>query len=112
MSTTEVTFDEFIDSLTGFDELAIKNHTKLPLSKLLASDELHASRAVIALHKLKEESQPNTPKGYAAAYKAAMEMPFKEVRTYFAEDPADVDPDDPDSESGKGDSPSDGKTTS
>ncbi|WBQ02941.1 hypothetical protein [Kribbella sp. CA-293567] len=109
-TTTELTFDEVLDSLTGYDELAIKSTTDVPLSKMLAADSVHALRAVIGIHTLRETGKSGS-KAYQAAYKAAMEMPLSQVRQYFAEPPGDPIPDEPDSTAGKDDSPSDRTTT-
>jgi hypothetical protein len=102
MSTTDQTFDELLDSLTGYDEMAIKSVAKVPMSHLLETDPILGSRHAIAIHQMRQSGQEG-PKSYAAHYKAAMDLPLKDVRTYFAEEPEDVDPTDPDSESGKGD---------
>lgn len=99
MSTTDSTFDEVIDSLNGFDELAIQSAAGVSLDALLEKARLHAVRTVVAIH-IMRTSEPRMK--YAAAYRQAMEMSMKAVQEYFAEPPRDPDPSNPDSEVGKG----------
>lgn len=102
MATTDMTFDEMIDSLSGYDELGIKQLVQTPLSKLLQADELHATRCLVAVH-LNREAGGQGSKDLKKAYEQALGLSFKEVRTYFAEPVEEFDPSDPDSESGKDD---------
>jgi hypothetical protein len=102
VATTDMTFDEALDSLTGYDELGVKQAAGMPLNKLLSADEIHAIRCVVAVVEQRKNGKPGS-KGYAEAYKAAMGLTLKDVRTYFAEAAEEFDPSDPDSESGKGD---------
>lgn len=99
MPRTEKTFDEVIDSLNGYDELAIASATGSSLDTLLQKAKLHAVRCVIAMD-IARESEPKLK--YGLAYKQAMEMPMREVQDYFTGD-EEVTPDEPDTESGKGD---------
>lgn len=109
-TTTELTFDELLDSVTGYDEIAIKAAAQVPLSTLLTTDAMQAMRAVIAVHQLRDTGAEMGPKAYYAQYKLAQEMPTKAVRTYFAEPAKDPIPDEPDSPAGKDDSSSEEKT--
>lgn len=107
MSTTELTFDEALDSVTGFEEMAVRVATKKPLNAWLEQDPVYATRLLIAALATRGEG--------AAAFRAEMDkvmaLPLREVRTYFADEPEDVIPEEPDSDAGKDDSPSESTTT-
>ena len=92
MSAQEHTVTEVAESLTGFDEIAIEK------SFGAALDELKPTMAGRALVFVVER---RAGKDDGAAKNAAMSMPIGEVNAYFAEEPDDVIPDEPDSDSGK-----------
>lgn len=96
---TELTADEAFDSLTGFDEIAI---TKA-FGKAITAMSGDRSEAFTWLRALVFVLGRRNGAKDAEAYAAAMALPLRELNTYFTPEPADVDPDDPDSESGKDD---------
>lgn len=102
MATTDVTFDEMLDSITGFDELGISQLAGQPLVALLQADPIRATRVLIAVH-TQRETGGQGPKALKAELDKANGLPFKAVRTYFAESVEEFDPANPDSASGKGD---------
>lgn len=96
MATCDVPFEEFFESLNGFDEIAIFKAFKLDLSAMEERGFL-AIRSCIFVHMRRLGSSD------ADAYQAAMMLPVKELETYFPESEPEIDPDDPDTESGKDD---------
>jgi len=93
---------EMIGSLTGFDEIAIEKATGHTIEWMSGHDhEIQLMRAVAAVQLARAEAGPK----YADAYRQAMGMKQSEVLSYFAPEPEDAMPDDPDSEVGKGNSP-------
>lgn len=99
---TETTPLELFDSLTGFDELAIKARFGTEVTKL-RKDPLQFMRALVFIDLRRQPDAKD-----AAAYHAAQEMPSRAALTYFTpeptEDEVDHDPDDPETPVGKGDS--------
>jgi hypothetical protein len=102
MANTDMTFDEMLDTVNGFDELGIKQTTGSTLVGLLTDDPIRATRCLIAVHSMREAKQDG-PKALKAKLDEAMALPFKDVRTYFAEPVEEFDASNPDSASGKGD---------
>jgi hypothetical protein len=100
---TDLTFDEMVDTLTGYDEIAIQGVTGKALETLLRTNALHATRCAIAVHLMREAGGQGA-KAFKTEYDKAMGLSIREVRTYFAKPADDVMPDEPDSESGKDDS--------
>lgn len=98
MSNTDLTADEFFDSLTGYDEIAIgKAFGDL---ESLREKPFTFLRALVFVD-LKRQGNRDPE-----AKQAALELTIGALGEYFADDEPEVDPDDPDSESGKDDSPS------
>ena len=98
MSTSGKTLNEILESMTGFDELAIDKHLGIDVFKIAASGEkaLFLQRAMIFVN-LRHSGVTDTD-----AYKQSMEMSVKQTQDYFEAD-TDIDPEgDEDSESGKG----------
>lgn len=100
MSTAQESFDEHLDSLTGYEELAISSRFGFDIVTLLQRAPSMAGRALIFTAKARDGEAE-------AAYKAAMSLPMREVDGYFAPDEAEVDEDEPETEQGKDDSPAD-----
>lgn len=97
------TLQEIMDSLTGWDELAIEKTTGYMIEKM--ADEknpraLQLTRAVGAVVVAREKNMT-----YADAYREVMSWPQFRVQDLYAPEPDEVMPDDPDSVEGKGDSP-------
>lgn len=98
MSTVDITGQEMTDSLTGFDELAIKGAFKVTL-KDVNTDPVLLLRALVFVDKRRREGLNDKQ-----AYQAAMEMRLGDVQVYFAPEPEpEFDPDEPETEAGKGD---------
>jgi hypothetical protein len=92
VSTTDLTLDEVINSLTGHDEASIHATTGFALDVLLSERKLTAVRAVVAVHLTREGSD-----NFRTSWRRVMDMPLSEVNGYFAEATEDVDPEQPDS---------------
>jgi hypothetical protein len=95
------TFDEAIESLTGWDEIAIEKATGHTIESMTDEKTMRAlqlSRAVAAVLLGRDKGMP-----HGEAYREVMGWPQAQVQAMFAEPPKqDVIPDEPDSESGKG----------
>jgi hypothetical protein len=102
MANTTLTFDEMLDSITGYDEIGIKQISGQPFALLLQADPIHGTRCAIAVHLMREAKQDG-PKALKEHYATAMKLPMGEVRAYFEQPVEEFDPTSPDSESGKGD---------
>lgn len=102
MSKTELTGNEVIDSLSGFDEIAIEKHMGYDV---YTSDEpeygVFRSKPVLLLRCLVFVMERRRGLNDVEARKAALDMPASDVKDYFAEEPDEVDPDDPETEPGK-----------
>lgn len=93
------TFNEHLDSLTGFEELAIAQHFGFDITTLLDRSPSMAGRALIfSVHAREKETSPSD------AYKAAMGLTMREVDDYFAAEEVEIDEDEPETEQGKDDS--------
>lgn len=99
---TDMTTEEMLLSLTGYDELGIKQVTGLTVAALADSDRIALSRALVAVHIMREDKGQG-PKAMKAAHDKAQAMTFGEISKYFAEDVEEFDATSPDSASGKGD---------
>lgn len=93
---TDITADEMMESLTGFDEIFIRKHFERPIDVLGGADRLQFLRALIFTHYRREGEKE------VSAYKAAQGLTLVEIKGYFAEDDELV-PDDPVTDAGKDD---------
>lgn len=96
----QVPADELFESLTGFDEIAINKAFNLELGQIQEKPFMFM-RALVFVNERRGGANDLT------AHATAMNMPMSALTDYFAEVEDDLDPDDPDTESGKGDSPLD-----
>jgi hypothetical protein len=108
MSTTaespKLSFSESVASLTGYEEVELEERFGETIGRLMDSALSKAGRALIYIDERRAGAKP------ADAYKTAMSMRLVEVNTRFFdddEDADDFDPDNPVTEQGKDDSPSD-----
>lgn len=104
MSTTEkkLTWNEHVELLTGFDELAIEKAFGTDF------DNLRESMMLRALVFIVEKRAGANDKD---AYKAVMERSLKAITEHFSNEPDEVNDDDPITESGNGDASSGGAPT-
>ena len=79
MAQVEQTMEEVLDSLTGFDEMAIAGQFGRTMSELAERDELMAARALVFIAK-RRDGMPDVD-----AKTTAFEMALKEVRAFFTE---------------------------
>lgn len=100
---TDLTLSEVIDSMNGFDEIAVeKKFDDFNLYDVIGADGdirprdmVKALRVGIFLVRRSEGLNDHQ------AYEAVMEMPSSQVNGFFAEEPDEIDPEDPDTEAGK-----------
>lgn len=111
MTTTPVTpqtdlpLSEVIDSMTGFDEIAAEKFfdgfnvydavDTAEGGRPRARDMVTLLRVGVFILKRRDGLSDKD------AYDAAMSMPSRVVNGYFADDPEEIDADDPDTEPGK-----------
>lgn len=97
--TTPPTDAELLESLTGYEELAIEEAFGKTLDVLAAGSNTMLNRALIFVDLRRGGAK------VAEARKQAMELPVKTVLERFAADEDELMPDEPVGESGKGDEP-------
>lgn len=96
-TSTDMTADEMFESMTGYDEKAVTEAFGAPIATLARNDELQMVRALVFVDKRRQGVKGRH------ALEAAQALTIAEVDNYFAKD-ADPMPDDPTTDSGKGDS--------
>lgn len=94
-AASKVTVTETIQSLTGFEEIAIAKHFEHDISTLLDAHATMAGRALVFTIKTREGKEPRHAKT------EAMAMTLQQVNDYFAEDEDEPMPEDPITEQGK-----------
>lgn len=94
MSTQKMSGAEMVQSLTGFDEIAIEQAFNKPLDQLANSNTMLA-RALVFVD-LRREGRND-----GQARKDAMGMSIREVLAYFPDDEDEVMPEEPVTEQGK-----------
>lgn len=94
--SAQKTFNETLDSLTGYEELAITQHFGADITTLLETNATFAGRALIFTERTRSGEAPKDAK------KHAMSLTLKSVNDYFKDDEPEVDEDDPITASGKG----------
>lgn len=106
MSATELTLNEAMESVTGFDEIAIEKHMNYDI--YTSDDEelgIFRSKPVLMIRCLVFVMQRRAGQSDVEARQTAMGMSVKDVHEYFTADPEEVDPDAPESPEGKDDTP-------
>ncbi|MCA1984793.1 hypothetical protein [Nocardioides nematodiphilus] len=104
MSKTELTADEFFNSLNGFDEIAIKKFFGVPINGLSGTkekegDPMQFLRALVFVNERRSGMNDHQ------AFEAAQTYSIQDINeNYFAEPEIELDPDSPVTESGKGSS--------
>lgn len=98
MSATQQTFNEMLESLTGYEEIAIREAFGASISDLLEAAYTTAGRAMVLVDAQR--------KGQSAkdAKKTALSMTIKQVNDFFAADEEEVFEHEPVTEQGKDDS--------
>lgn len=93
---TDQTLQEALNSLTGYDEIAIAQAFGKDISTLLETPTTAGRALIFVLNR--REGRPDKE-----AKAAAMELPLGDVNAYFSSD--DPDPDQPNTPAGEDDSP-------
>lgn len=92
--TCDLTADDMFDSLTGFDEIAVRQaFGGVNVYALSKTDPLQLARCLVFVDQRRRDLKDRE------AFKAAQGFTLAEVYDYFADD--EVDPEDPDTDQGK-----------
>lgn len=95
-----MTIQEVMESLTGFDEIAIEKHFNG--FDVYTDGETRSIRAMRALAFVLYRRDGQTDRD---ALTAAQELPFKDLTALFLPDEPELDPNDPETPSGKDSTP-------
>lgn len=98
MPQTNLTPDEMVHSLNGYDEIAIGKHFDAEIMALKKRPLTFLRALVFIDQRRKGLTDPE-------AKDAALLLTLSEVHDYFAEDEAEPNPEEPVTEEGKGGSP-------
>lgn len=91
-----MTVAEAMESLTGFDEIAIEKH--FDGFDIYTDAQTKSIRAMRALAFVQYRRDGQTDRD---ALKAAQELPFRDLTSRFLPDEQEIDPDEPETPSGK-----------
>lgn len=91
----EMTLNEAVESLNGFDEIAIEKRFGGDITSLLTNHAIRAVRATVFVLRRRDGLKDDE------AYKASMEMSIREAQDYFPDEPDEIMPDEPVTEVGK-----------
>lgn len=97
---TDQSVDDLLNSLTGFDELAINKAFGADVFDLAERQPTMYVRALIFIHFTRAGQDAG------AAKKASMGMTIKQAQDFFPEGDEEFDPETPVTEAGKKDAPS------
>lgn len=99
MTTQQINASEMVQSLTGFEEIAVEKHMGIDVYMDGETKPIKVLRAMVFVLKTRDGMDPKSAK------QIAQEMPMGEVQDMF-EDEIEEDPEDPISVSGKDSAPS------
>lgn len=95
--SVDVTVEDFLDSLTGFDEIAIEKAFGGEVIDMMQKTPSKALRSLVFIQRRREGMKD------ADARTSALEMRLGDVQAFFPDDD-EVTPDEPATDAGKGDS--------
>ena len=98
--TEQITATEMVQSLTGFEELAIERYMAVDPYGDAERKPMAVMRALVFVLRKREGLKD------AEAREAAMSMPMGELQTVFAEEEPELDPENPETPAGEGFAPS------
>lgn len=90
-------FDEMLESLTGFEEIGIEEAFGADITALMLTNVTKAQRALVFVVKKREGLKATD------ARKAVLEMRLGDVQAFFADDEPEVNEDEPVTAAGKDD---------
>lgn len=100
MTSEKISASEMVQTLTGFEELAIEQHMKVDAYADGARKPMSVMRALVFVQHKRAGAKD------AEARQSAMEMPMREVQAMFAEENPELDPEQPETPAGEGSAPS------
>lgn len=95
-TTEKITADEALELLTGFDEIAIKKSFGAEITELRESPFTFMRALVFVDFRRAGQKDPE-------AKESALALTIRQVADHFADDPDEPMPDEPVTDSGKGD---------
>lgn len=98
--TDQITASEMVQSLTGFEELAIERHMAVDPYADAERKPMAVMRALVFVLRKREGLKD------ADAREAAMSMPMGDLQNLFAEEEPELDPENPETAAGEGFAPS------
>lgn len=101
ITSAEMSVDEALDTLTGYEEQAIEKRFGFPYEVLLVRKPTTALRAVMFALITRDLNSQDVKDPEGKSYRHVMERSVKDVTDFFPEPPAEENPDLPVSESGK-----------
>lgn len=98
-AATGITTEEMFESLTGFEEIAIRKHFNVEtnVAAFAETDPLMLLRALVFVHLCRGGARPNE------ARTEALGLTIKQATAYFEPEEFEPDPDNPSTLSGKDD---------
>lgn len=99
--TEKITASEMVQSLTGFEELAIEHHMRIDPYADGATKPMSVMRALVFVLR-KREGMKDTD-----ARQAALSLPMGQLQGLFAEETPELDPENPETPAGEGSALSD-----
>lgn len=94
-AATDITVEEMLNSLTGFDEIAVSKAFGLDVFTLLDTTTITGGRALVFVHKRRQGMSDTEAKA------AALSMTVRETDAYFAAEPTEIDAEAPETDAGK-----------
>lgn len=101
ITKTSLSLEEAVESLTGFEELRIRERFGGDIEELLVERSRDGMRAVAAALVTRDLGQQEDAAD--AAYQHVMGLSMTALNDFFADDEPEAMPDEPDTESGKDD---------
>lgn len=98
--TTKITASEMVQSLNGFEELAIEKHMGIDPYADGERKPMAVMRAMVFVLRKREGATDQE------ARQAAMEMPMGVLKDIFEDEPEELDPENPETPAGEGSAPS------
>lgn len=101
---SEMGMNEFTETMTGHEELAVERLFGVDPYTLLETNPPRATRAMIYVHQLRHLKGLDIKSPETKAYAAAMDMPLRAAAEFWPDDVEEPDDEQPVTAAGEGDS--------